>query len=54
LGQWLHDPVRCNPLQLLYGVAAGDLSPEVAVGWSFADYAVGRDTVLERVLALSR
>jgi hypothetical protein len=49
-----HDPVRCNPLQFLYGVAAGDLSPEVTVGWSFADYAAGRDTVLERALGLSR
>lgn len=44
----------CNPWQWLYGVAAGDLSPEVTVGWSFADYAAGRDTVLERVLELSR
>jgi hypothetical protein len=49
-----HDPVNCNPLQFLYGVAAGDLSPEVTIGWLFADYAAGRDTVLERVLALSR
>ncbi len=44
----------CNPLQFLYGVAAGDLSPELTVGWSFADYAAGRDTVLERVEALRR
>jgi hypothetical protein len=47
-----YEPTRCNPLQWLYGVAAGDLSPEVTVGWSFADYAAGRDTVLERALAL--
>jgi hypothetical protein len=54
---WVHgcyDPVECNPLQFLYGVAAGDLTPEVRIGWSFADYAVGRDTVLERALELSR
>jgi hypothetical protein len=47
-----YEPTLCNPLQWLYGVAAGDLSPEVTVGWSFADYAAGRDTVLERALAL--
>ena len=54
---WAHgcwNPVECNPLQFLYGVAAGDLSPEVRVGWSFADYAIGRDTVLEKALELSR
>ncbi|MDB5393959.1 MAG: hypothetical protein JWM91_1465 [Rhodospirillales bacterium] len=44
----------CNPLQSVYGVAAGDLSPEVTVGWSFADYAAGRDTVIERVRELAR
>lgn len=49
-----HQPTLCNPLQWLYGVAAGDLTPEVKVGWSFADYAAGRDTLMERALALSR
>jgi hypothetical protein len=49
-----HDPSKCNPLQFLYGVAVPDLSPEVRVGWSFADYAAGRDTVLEKALELSR
>ena len=49
-----HNPVECNPLQFLYGVAVPDLSPEVKVGWSFADYAAGRDTVLEKALELSR
>jgi hypothetical protein len=49
-----HAVTLCNPLQFLYGVAAGDLSPEVTVGWSFADYAAGRDTVLERALSLSQ
>jgi len=49
-----HNPVECNPLQFLYGVAAGDLAPNVKVGWSFADYAAGRDTVLEKALELSR
>jgi hypothetical protein len=48
------DPVECNPLQFLYGVAAGNLMPEVKIGWSFADYAAGRDTVLEKALELSR
>jgi hypothetical protein len=49
-----HEPTLCNPLQWLYGVAAGDLTPEVNIGWSFADYVAGRDTVMERALALSR
>jgi len=44
-------PVRCFPLNLVYGVAAGDLSPEIAIGWRFADYAAGRDTVLEAIRA---
>jgi hypothetical protein len=44
----------CNPLQFIYGVAAGDLAPEVPVDWSFADYAAGRDTVLEKVRQLAR
>jgi hypothetical protein len=54
---WAHgcyQPALCNPLQWLYGVAAGELSPEVTIGWSFADYASGRDTVLERALTLSQ
>jgi hypothetical protein len=49
-----HNPVECNPLQFLYGVAVPDLSPDVRIGWSFADYAAGRDTVLEKALELSR
>ena len=54
---WAHgcyDPTKCNPLQFLYGVAVPDLSPEVRIGWSFAEYAAGRDTVLEKALELSR
>jgi hypothetical protein len=54
---WVHGchSVRvCNPLQFIYGVAAGDLSPEVTIGWSFADYAAGRDTVLDKVRQLAR
>lgn len=42
----------CNPLQFIYGVAAGDLTQEITVGWSFSDYAAGRDTVMERIRAL--
>lgn len=47
---------RCYPLEFLYGVAVGDLSPQETVAWKFSDYAEGRDTVLERVreLALGR
>ena len=44
-----HSLRMCNPEQLIHGIAAGDLSPEITVGWSFADYAAGRDTVMERV-----
>jgi hypothetical protein len=58
---FLHDwsngcrsPRDCHPYQWLYGVAAGDLTPDVAVGWNFADYAAGRDTVLDRVRQLER
>ncbi len=47
-----YDIQTCYPGQFLYGVAAGDLSPEITVGWQFADYAAGRDTVVERVEAL--
>lgn len=39
----------CNPIQFLHGIAGGDLSPEITVGWSFADYAAGRDTVMDRI-----
>ena len=48
------DRTRCFWLNLAFGVAAGDLSPEVAIGWQFADYAAKRDTVLERVQMLQR
>ena len=49
-----YNPFQCNPHQFIYGVAAGELKPEVEMGWSFADYAAGRDTVLEKALELSR
>jgi hypothetical protein len=42
----------CHPYQFLFGVAAGDLTPDVVVGWRFADYAAGRDTVMDRVRQL--
>jgi hypothetical protein len=44
----------CHPYQFLYGVAAGEVMPDIAVGWRFADYAAGRDTVMERVAALEQ
>ncbi len=44
----------CSPFQLIYGVAAGDLTPEIKIGWSFSDYLAGQDTVLERVRDLNR
>jgi hypothetical protein len=46
------DIETCYPGQFFYGVAAGDLSPEVTVGWRFADYAAGRDTVMDKVAEL--
>jgi hypothetical protein len=33
-------------LNYVWGVAAGDLSPDIAAPISFADYAAERDTVL--------
>lgn len=46
------DIETCYPGQFFYGVAAGDLSPEITVGWRFADYAAGRDTVMDKVVEL--
>ena len=43
---------RCFWLDFAYGVAAGNLSPQVEVAWKFADFAYGRDTVLDRVREL--
>jgi len=50
--QGCYAPRDCHPNQYIYGVAAGDLSPEITVGWRFVDYAAGLDTLLERVRAL--
>jgi len=47
-----HSIRYCYPYGFIYGVAAGDLSPETTVGWSYADYVAGRDTVMERVRQL--
>lgn len=40
----------CMPYQFLDGVAAGRLQLDLEMGWDFADYAAGRDTLLEAVL----
>ena len=45
---------RCFWLNFLFDVPAGNLDPDVPVGWHFADYRLGRDTVLEAALALAR
>ncbi len=53
---WVHgcwSIADCDPAQFIYGVAAGDLSPDITLGWNFTDYAQGRDTVLDRVLELA-
>ncbi len=47
-----HNIETCYPGQFLYGVAAGNLSPEIEVGWRFADYATGRDTLMDKVTEL--
>jgi hypothetical protein len=47
-----HDIQICYPGQFLYGVAAGDLTPEVEIGWRFADYAAGRDMLMDKVAEL--
>jgi hypothetical protein len=49
--QGCHSLQECMPYQYIYGVAAGSLAPELKVGWRFGDYAAGRDTLLEQVLA---
>jgi hypothetical protein len=57
LHDWAHGCLSlrdCHPYQFLYGVAAGDLTPDVTVGWSFADYAAGRDTVMDAVTEMER
>ncbi len=40
---------RCFWLNFLYGVAAGDLTPQTMIGWRFADFVAGRDTLLDWV-----
>ena len=48
---WVHGcrTLACNPIQFLYGIAGAEPVPEITIGWSFADYAAGRDTVMDRV-----
>jgi hypothetical protein len=40
----------CAPENLYLGVAAGKLTPDVQMHWSFADYVNGEDTLLNAVL----
>lgn len=49
---WAHGcrKLACWWPNFYYDVAGGDLAPAVAVRWTFADYARGIDTVLERAL----
>jgi hypothetical protein len=49
-----HSIRLCHPYNLIYGVAAGDLSPEIAIGWRFSDYAAGSDTVMDTVTQLAK
>jgi hypothetical protein len=42
--------LRCYWPNLYYGVAGGNLEPQIAVPWRFADYRNGLDTVLLRAL----
>jgi hypothetical protein len=51
---WAHgcsDVTKCYWPVVYHGVKAGSLSPDIAVDLSFKDYALGRDPVLEAVLA---
>ncbi len=48
------DLQRCFWLNFFFDVPAGNLEPSIPVGWRFADYRLGRDTVLETALALAR
>ena len=41
---------RCYWPNYFYDVGVGSLDPDVVVGWNFADYARGVDTVLQRAL----
>ncbi len=49
---WAHGCRRlaCWWPNFYYDVAGGDLAPSIRVHWTFADYARGVDTVLERAL----
>ena len=49
---WAHGcrTLACWWPNFYYDVAGGDIAPEIAVRWTFADYARGVDTVLERAL----
>jgi hypothetical protein len=52
LHDWVNgcrSPARCFWLNFFHGVAAGDLAPETVIGWRFADFAAGRDTLLDWV-----
>jgi len=51
---WVHgcsDLTRCFWLNPIFGVAAGDLSPEREIKWRFSDFIAGKDTVIDAVLA---
>ena len=52
LHDWAHGcrELRCYWPNYFYDVAAGSVEPDVPVGWTFADYRRGVDTVLERAL----
>jgi len=51
---WAHgceDLSRCYWPVVFHGVAVGSLAPDLPVDLTFADYAAGRDPVLDRILA---
>jgi hypothetical protein len=51
---WAHGcrDLRCFWPNFLYTVGVGNVDPDVAVRWSFEDYAKGVDTVLNRALQI--
>lgn len=45
-----HDATKCFWLNFIFGVAAGDLSPEREIKWRFSDFVEGRDTVIDAAM----
>jgi hypothetical protein len=53
-GRGCHDREKCYWLSYIFAVNDVSLEPQIPVATSFADYAAGRDPVLETALALAK